>query len=94
MTLNVSASEPKCLQHPLPGHPVDIIDLHPSDKQYVMLKDIKQLRLILMEPGVCVNEMIVSKDGPWFRSRVFILQGKSDSFSHRDVITIEAGKFK
>ena len=91
---SVSALEPKCLQSPMSGHPVEIVDLHPSDKQYVMLKEIQQLGLILMEPGICLNDMVNGNDGPWFRARVFINKGKSAAFSHRGVIKLEAGKFK
>ena len=90
----VLAAEPKCMQRPIPGHLVEVIDLHPSDNHFVKLKEVQQLVLILMEPGICLNESINGKNGPWFRARVFIQKSGSATFSHRGVINLEAGKFK
>ena len=88
------AVESKCLQRPIPGHAVEVIDLHPTDNHFVKLKEVQQLQLILMEPGICLNESKNGKNGPWFRARVFIHKSGSATFSHRGVIKLEAGKFK
>jgi hypothetical protein len=88
------ALEPKCLQRPIPGHLVEVIDLHPADNHFVKLKEVQQLQLILMEPGICLNQSIKGKNGPWFRARVFIHKSGSATFLRRGVIKLEAGKFK
>jgi len=85
---------PECLLHPEPGHQVDIVDIHPSDKQFFMLKELKTVKMILMTPGACINHKLIDNDGPWYRARLFILQTNSKSFSRRGVISIEAGKLK
>ena len=50
-----------------------------------------QLKLILLEPGICVAE--ISEKG-WYQGRVFVFKSRSTSFSHGNIIEIEAGKFK
>lgn len=83
-----------CHQFPQAGHRVNIVDLHPSDTLYLALSELNKLQMVLMEPGVCINNDLAGEGGPWFRARLFIIEGKTESFSNRDVIIIEAGKFK
>lgn len=91
--LTVNSQEKTCLkyrQYPLPGHPVMIIDLHPTDKYYLFLKEFKNLRMILLEPGIC--EILSGKK--WFKGRVFVFKSRSEGFSHGDIISIERGRFR
>ena len=78
-------------QYPLAGHPVAVLDLHASDKNFQAKKELMQLKLILLEPGICVAE--ISEKG-WYQGRVFVFKSRSTSFSHGNIIEIEAGKFK
>ncbi|MBU2647398.1 hypothetical protein KKI24_22015 [bacterium] len=77
--------------YPLPGHPVAIVALHPSDKNAQFLPELEQLTLILMEPGICDSE--IAEKG-WFKGRVFVFRSQSVSFRHGDIIEIDAGRFE
>lgn len=78
-------------QFPKPGHPVALVDLHPTDRQFPFLSELGRLKLILMEPGIC--EVKMAEEG-WFQGRVFVFRTRSENFQHGDIIEIEAGKFK
>ncbi len=78
-------------QYPLAGHPVAIIELHPSDKNFQVKNELEQLKLILLEPGICAAE--ITEKG-WYQGRVFVFKSRSTSFSHGNIIEIEAGRFK
>jgi len=81
----------KYRRYPLAGHPVAITDLHQTDKNIQRLEDLKHLKMILLEPGVC--EINISGT-IWLRGRVFVMKSFSAFFKHGDIITVEAGQFR
>jgi len=85
---------PQILRHPLAGHPVELLELHPSDKLYPFLEELQKLKLILLEPGIIINQQIPAADGVWYYARVFNIRGKTESFSQRKVLTISTGRFR
>jgi hypothetical protein len=76
---------------PLAGHPVAVVELHPSDKNFQVMKELENLKLILLEPGICKSKI---PEKGWYQGRVFVFRSRSASFSHGNIIEIEAGRFK
>ena len=75
----------------LAGHPVAVIELHPADKNFQFIQELGQLKLILLEPGICQAKL---PEKGWYRGRVFVFKSRSTSFSHGNIIEIDAGRFK
>ncbi len=78
-------------RYPIPGHPVEIIELHTTDKSFQFLSELSRLKLILLEPGICEVEMT---EKGWFRGQVFVFKSRSANFTHGDIVLIEAGRFR
>jgi|APSaa5957512622_1039677.scaffolds.fasta_scaffold360557_1 hypothetical protein len=80
---------------PLAGHPVEIVAIHPDDKNAPFFKELSAFKLILMEPGIIKNLEYSSKeDGEWYHAKIFLVKGKTKKFSHRQIIYIKIGRFK
>lgn len=94
LSLLVEAQEPEYLHFPLSGHPVKVVDLHPSDKLYPFLSQLQSLKLVLLEPGIKKSKTVSGEKTLWFTARCFIIQGRSENFSRRKIIEIMAGKFE
>jgi hypothetical protein len=75
---------------PLAGHPVEIETLHPSDPNFSRQSEIKQTRLILMEPGLCRHRTLEG----WYYGRVFVIRSFTPRFSYGDIIEIDAGRLR
>ncbi len=93
-SLSLVAQDKACQKYrryPLAGHPVAITKLHQTDKNIQRLEELKHLKMILLEPGVC--EIDISGT-IWLRGRVFVMKSFSSFFKHGNIITIEAGQFR
>ncbi|MBT4287940.1 MAG: hypothetical protein HOD92_11430 [Deltaproteobacteria bacterium] len=80
---------------PLAGHPVSITAIHPDDKYASFLNELSAFSLILMEPGIQLNqEYSRVNNEKWYQAKIFLLKGKSKKFSRRQIIHIKMGRFE
>lgn len=78
------------LLNPRAGHPVEISDIHETDKNYPLWDEIKKTKLILMEPGICEN----SQNKGWYTGRLFVIGSDSEIILYGTIIDIDTGRFK
>jgi len=80
---------------PLAGHPVIITAIHPDDKYASFLSELSAFSLILMEPGIQLNQEYSGVNNQnWYQAKIFLLKGKSKKFKRRQVIHIKMGRFE
>ena len=82
------------LRFPLAGHPVAVVEIHPQDESALLFHQLQEVRLILMEPGICPNTSFESEGGTWYFGRVFVQTWNHPKLPHGQIVEILAGRFR